>query len=82
MTTAGTLPLGIALTVFGLGLVGSGIFPMDPMRGYPPGTAQELVGGEQDQQPVVDRRGIAAEAHAREEARAGGQQCVADQHQT
>ena len=38
MTTAGTLPLGIALTVFGLGLIGSGAFPMDAMRGYPPGT--------------------------------------------
>jgi hypothetical membrane protein len=24
--------------VFGLGLVASGIFPMDPIRGYPPGT--------------------------------------------
>ena len=30
--------LGSAVVVFGLGLVASGIFPMDPMRGYPPGT--------------------------------------------
>jgi len=27
--------------VFGLGLVASGIFPMDPMRGYPPGTPDD-----------------------------------------
>lgn len=30
-----------AVGVFGLGLVLSGIFPMDPMRGYPPGTDQK-----------------------------------------
>ncbi|NDL59591.1 DUF998 domain-containing protein [Phytoactinopolyspora mesophila] len=30
--------LGPMLAVFGLGLVASGVFPMDPMRGYPPGT--------------------------------------------
>jgi hypothetical protein len=28
----------ILLAVFGLGLIGSGVFVMDPMRGYPPGT--------------------------------------------
>ncbi len=32
--------LGSAVVVFGLGLVASGIFPMDPMRGYPPGTPE------------------------------------------
>lgn len=37
--------LGAALAVFGLGLVASGIFRMDPMRGYPPGTP--------DQDPAV-----------------------------
>jgi hypothetical protein len=30
--------LGFTVIVLGLGLVASGIFPMDPMRGYPPGT--------------------------------------------
>lgn len=30
--------LGVAVMVFGLGLVASGVFPMDPMRGYPQGT--------------------------------------------
>lgn len=30
--------LAAAIAVFGLALVASGIFPMDPMRGYPPGT--------------------------------------------
>lgn len=30
--------LGSALAIFGLGLVASGLFPMDQMRGYPPGT--------------------------------------------
>lgn len=30
--------LGLVLVVFGLGLVASGVFPMDAMRGYPPGT--------------------------------------------
>lgn len=29
--------LGWVLVVFGLSLAASGIFPMDPMRGYPPG---------------------------------------------
>ena len=29
------------MIVFGLGLVTSGVFPMDPMRGYPPGTPDE-----------------------------------------
>jgi hypothetical protein len=29
---------GIALGVFGLSLIVSGVFPMDAMRGYPPGT--------------------------------------------
>lgn len=30
--------LGIPLAIFGLSLVASGAFTMDPMRGYPPGT--------------------------------------------
>ncbi|MBB3039794.1 DUF998 domain-containing protein [Hoyosella altamirensis] len=33
-----TWPLGAAIAVFGLALVVSGLFPMDAMRGYPPGT--------------------------------------------
>ncbi|RIV40112.1 DUF998 domain-containing protein [Micromonospora radicis] len=36
-TTGSAWPAG-AVTVFGLALVASGVFPMDPMRGYPPGT--------------------------------------------
>ena len=28
----------MVIGVFGLALVASGVFPMDPMRGYPPGT--------------------------------------------
>ncbi|MCO1339914.1 hypothetical protein BJH93_13615 [Kocuria polaris] len=35
---AGQYVLGSLLAVFGLGLVASGLFRMDPMRGYPPGT--------------------------------------------
>ncbi|WP_255375580.1 DUF998 domain-containing protein [Saccharomonospora sp. CUA-673] len=35
--TGPSTPLGIVLVVFGLGLVASGVFPMDPMLGYPPG---------------------------------------------
>ncbi|SFB43126.1 Protein of unknown function [Amycolatopsis marina] len=38
VTSGRDLLLGIALGVFGLGLVVSGVFPMDPMRGYPPGS--------------------------------------------
>jgi hypothetical protein len=34
------LLLGCAVVVFGLSLVASGVFPMDPMRGYPPGTPE------------------------------------------
>lgn len=30
--------LALAIGVFGLALIASGVFPMDPMRGYPPGT--------------------------------------------
>jgi len=37
----GSLWLAIAVAVFGLALVASGVFPMDPMRGYPPGTPDE-----------------------------------------
>lgn len=38
---AGLPFLAIAVGVFAIGLVASGVFPMDPMRGYPPGTEQE-----------------------------------------
>lgn len=31
-------PLAASIAVIGLALIASGIFPMDPMRGYPPGT--------------------------------------------
>ncbi|WP_235736838.1 DUF998 domain-containing protein [Nocardioides alcanivorans] len=31
--------LGAILAIFGIALVASGLFRMDPMRGYPPGTA-------------------------------------------
>lgn len=34
----GSLFLGVVVGVFGIALVASGGFPMDPMRGYPPGT--------------------------------------------
>lgn len=34
----GNLLLGAAVVVWGLALVASGVFPMDPVRGYPPGT--------------------------------------------
>ncbi|WP_075765836.1 DUF998 domain-containing protein [Actinoalloteichus fjordicus] len=33
--------LAAAAGVFGLSLVASGVFPMDPMRGYPPGTPDD-----------------------------------------
>lgn len=32
--------LAVLVAVFGLALVASGVFPMDPMRGYPPGTPE------------------------------------------
>jgi hypothetical protein len=31
-------PLAASVAVIGLALIASGVFPMDPMRGYPPGT--------------------------------------------
>ena len=34
----GSVWLTASVVVFGLALVASGVFPMDPMRGYPPGT--------------------------------------------
>ncbi|MCK0112967.1 DUF998 domain-containing protein [Ornithinimicrobium sp. F0845] len=34
----GSLLLGAAVVVWGLALIASGVFPMDPVRGYPPGT--------------------------------------------
>lgn len=34
----GSWPVTVLTAVFGLGLIGSGLFAMDPMRGYPPGT--------------------------------------------
>ncbi|MFD2792744.1 DUF998 domain-containing protein [Promicromonospora vindobonensis] len=33
--------LALVVAVFGLALVASGVFPMDAMRGYPPGTPDE-----------------------------------------
>ncbi|MFD0773983.1 DUF998 domain-containing protein [Streptomonospora algeriensis] len=36
----GSLLLSAAIAVFGLALVASGAFPMDPMRGYPPGAPE------------------------------------------
>lgn len=36
----GSVLFGVVVTVFGLALVASGVFPMDPMRSYPPGTAE------------------------------------------
>lgn len=41
LALAGLLPLAATTGVFGLGLVVSGCFPMDPMRGYPAGIAQD-----------------------------------------
>lgn len=38
--TGDSLILGVMLGVFGMGLVASGMFRMDPMRGYPPGTPE------------------------------------------
>jgi hypothetical protein len=39
-TEARDVPLGAVLVLFGLALVASGVFPMDPMRGYPPGAPE------------------------------------------
>ncbi|GAA1159994.1 DUF998 domain-containing protein [Ornithinicoccus hortensis] len=36
----GSLLLGTLVILFGAALVASGVFPMDPMRGYPPGTPE------------------------------------------
>lgn len=41
VVTGQSVVLGCLVTVFGLGLIASGIFPMDPMRGYPPGTPRK-----------------------------------------
>ncbi|MFK5584070.1 MULTISPECIES: DUF998 domain-containing protein [unclassified Serinicoccus] len=36
---SGSLLLAVLVAAFGLSLVASGLLPMDPMRGYPPGAA-------------------------------------------
>lgn len=36
----GSMLLAVVIGIFGLCLVASGLFPMDAMRGYPPGTPQ------------------------------------------
>lgn len=41
IATGQAVVLGYAVAVFGLGLVASGVFPMDAMRGYPPGTRRK-----------------------------------------
>src|SRR5690606_6598556 len=41
MVAGQSVVLGCALVVFGVALVASGAFPMDPMRGYPPGTRRK-----------------------------------------
>jgi hypothetical membrane protein len=47
----------LLLGVFGLSLVLSGVFVMDPIRGYPPGTAPDATGGSW-QHAVHDGAGI------------------------
>ncbi|TDC87020.1 DUF998 domain-containing protein [Actinomadura sp. 7K507] len=37
----GNVALAVVVGVFGVSLVASGVFPMDAMRGYPPGTPDE-----------------------------------------
>ncbi len=39
--TSGSMWLAGLIAVVGFALVASGVFPMDPMRGYPPGTTDE-----------------------------------------
>jgi hypothetical protein len=39
--TFGSVLLGVAIGVFGVSLLVSGLFPMDAMRAYPPGTPDE-----------------------------------------
>ncbi len=41
VVTGQAVVLGLVTGVFGVGLVASGVFPMDPMRGYPPGTRRK-----------------------------------------
>lgn len=36
----GSVLLAVAVGAFGVALVASGVFPMDPMRGYPPGAPE------------------------------------------
>ncbi|MEU6712284.1 DUF998 domain-containing protein [Nonomuraea sp. NPDC046802] len=40
-----SLPTAVLIAVFGAGLVVSGLFPMDPMQGYPPGAPQGIPAG-------------------------------------
>jgi len=37
----GSVLLAVVVAAFGAAVVASGVFPMDPMRGYPPGTPNE-----------------------------------------
>ncbi|MGO1539190.1 MAG: DUF998 domain-containing protein [Leucobacter sp.] len=39
--TLGSTLLAVAIAVFGVSLIASGVFPMDAMRGYPPGAPDE-----------------------------------------
>lgn len=50
--------LAAVIAVFGLSLVASGVFPMDPMRGYPPGTPAETPTATSRRHELHDRAGV------------------------
>jgi len=54
----GNTLLAVAIGVFGLALIASGVFPMDPMRGYPPGTPDGTPAGTSRPHRLHDAAGI------------------------
>ena len=50
--------LALVVAVFGLALVASGVFPMDAMRGYPPGTPDETPTEFSERHQWHDRAGV------------------------
>ena len=53
------MALAAVIAVFGLSLVASGVFPMDAMRGYPPGTPDETPDDVSARHRWHDRAGVA-----------------------
>ncbi|WP_097231107.1 DUF998 domain-containing protein [Streptomyces zhaozhouensis] len=53
-----SVALAVVVGVFGIGVIASGVFPMDAMRGYPPGTPDETPAETSSRHKLHDWAGV------------------------